>query len=197
MGIQDIEKRILDEAQGKAKKIKDEGEAGVASILREGKLHSQELQVELLNQAKAKAEERRRSILVPARLEIKRAILTKKQEKIQAIYNEVLEDLSKLEDKDYKSIIMGMLRKISSYKGNVFPAKGREKVTQMALTELKKECQSQGKEFNLSLGQKSLPIKGGFVLESGHLKIDNSFELFAEKIREETEPQVAGVLFGE
>ncbi len=89
MPIQEIEKRILEEAEAEASKIKKEAEEDVQRLERFHAQKKEEVKTEILQNAQKKAEEIRRSCLVPARLKAKKALLEEKQKIIGQIYKEV------------------------------------------------------------------------------------------------------------
>jgi vacuolar-type H+-ATPase subunit E/Vma4 len=89
MPIQEIEKRILEEAQAQALKINQETEKKVAQIEAAGLRKMEETKAKILEEARSKAEEVKRHHLVPARLKARKEILEEKQKFLSDLYNEI------------------------------------------------------------------------------------------------------------
>jgi vacuolar-type H+-ATPase subunit E/Vma4 len=89
MSILEIEKRIIEEAEAEASRIKAEAEA---RIREHNQLHArklEEVRSEITREAERRAEEARRSHLVPARLKARRDVLEEKQTILSKIYAEI------------------------------------------------------------------------------------------------------------
>ena len=79
MSIKEIEKRIIKDVEAEAVKIKDEAKSSVQQLEKIHLRKSEEIRAELSAGAKRKAEEVKRSYLVPARLKAKKSLLEEKQ----------------------------------------------------------------------------------------------------------------------
>jgi len=92
MGIEDIEKKILDEAREESSRIRAEGQRKLSGFQKETLARAEALRAQILEEGKLKAEEKKRSILIPARLEAKKAILNQKRKFIDQVFEEVLKE---------------------------------------------------------------------------------------------------------
>ncbi len=99
MSIQEIEKRIIAEAETEAVKIKKEAEASIHQLEKAHTAKKNEIEAEMTKAAQLKAEAVKRSILVPARLKAKKVLLEAKQNILAAIYKDIqkTKQLSKAE----------------------------------------------------------------------------------------------------
>jgi vacuolar-type H+-ATPase subunit E/Vma4 len=88
MGLAEIEKKIIDEAKSEASKISRAGKEEVCRIEAETRQKAQVLQEQIISQAKQKAEETKKEILVPARLLEKSKLLKEKQKILAEIFAE-------------------------------------------------------------------------------------------------------------
>lgn len=89
MSIQEIEKRITEDAEAESSKIIIEAEANLRQL---EKIHAQkkeEVRTEIMREARRMAEEAERSLLVPARLKARKAVLEEKQNILRGIYEEI------------------------------------------------------------------------------------------------------------
>lgn len=122
-----------------------------------------------------------------AEMESKRALLASKREVINEVLVEAIDELAK-SDK-YEAIITDMLKSIDISEENivVVPARGKEDITKTAI-------KAAGKDYFLS--DKSADIKGGFVLKTDKVEIDNSFEtIVGKQLREDFEITLNKTLF--
>lgn len=186
MGLDDILKKIKKETEEKIKKIKEETDLEIKKIEEKYQEEIEKKKNQILILVKEEADKKIKHHQIKVSLETKNLILFKKQEILEEIYQEVLNELSKLNDKDYLKLLLILIKKCPE-KGEIIPAKNREKITQKAILESKKE---------LNFSYKSLPIKGGFIFSSENLEIDATFENLIKIIHEKIEIEVNRILFG-
>ena len=89
MSIQEIENRIIAEAEAEASKIKREAEAKIQQLESVHAQKKEEVKNELMQEAQRKAEEVKKSYLIPARLKARKALLEEKQKILGEIYSEI------------------------------------------------------------------------------------------------------------
>lgn len=89
MSIQEIEKRIIKEAEAEASKIKKEAEEKIRQLEKVHAQKKEEIRAGLMRKAQRKAEELKKSYLVPARLKARKDLLEEKQRILSNIYNEI------------------------------------------------------------------------------------------------------------
>ena len=138
-----------------------------------------------------KVEEKSKQIIEKAESlaerEAKNRLLEAKRTVIDEALEEAIEKLAK-SDK-YEAMLADMLKKISLDDDNtvVIPAKGKEDATAKAI-------KSSGKKYFLS--EKNGQFKGGFIVKTEKIEIDNSFEtIINEQLREELEIKLHKTLF--
>jgi vacuolar-type H+-ATPase subunit E/Vma4 len=110
MSILEIEKRIIEEAEAEAARLRKGSEAKIRDL---GKLHAQklaEVREQSLRQAQRQAAAVKRSQVVPARLTARKALLAEKQKILSKIYAEI-KKVKKLSDAE-----VGKLREDSEVK---------------------------------------------------------------------------------
>lgn len=89
MSIQEIEKRIIEEAQSEASHIKKEAEREIEKLEKFHIQEKEEIRTNILQEAKRRAEEIKRSYLIPARMTARKAMLEEKQKILEGIYSEI------------------------------------------------------------------------------------------------------------
>ena len=119
--------------------------------------------------------------------ERKNQLLFAKRKFIDKVLTSAIDELA--DSPDYEKILVDMLKKADLDDANtvVVPAKGKEDKTKKAIKE-------SGKTFFLS--EKSADIKGGFILKTDKVEIDNSFEtIIGNQLRGDLEIDLNKLLF--
>ncbi|MCX7778859.1 MAG: V-type ATP synthase subunit E [Patescibacteria group bacterium] len=186
MALDDILKKIKKETEEKIKEIEERNREEVRKLEEKYRAEIEKRKSEILAETEAEVQKRIQQTQIRLNLETKNLLLQKKQEILDNIYQEVLDELSNLSDSDYQKLILNLLKRCPE-RGEIIPAQNRERVTEKAIAESKKK---------FHLAKKSLAIKGGFIFSSENLEIDNSFENLIKIIREKTEIEVSKILFG-
>ncbi len=89
MAIQDIENKIIEEANKRAAEIEAENKKEMEKLNKFHQKEKQALQDKILREAERKAQNAQRSILVPARMTASKTILEEKQKIISQVYDQV------------------------------------------------------------------------------------------------------------
>lgn len=113
-------------------------------------------------------------------------ILKAKRELIDECIEETIVQLS--DSSDYEEILTTLILKSNMEDdAELIPAKGKEEQTKKALKKSEK---------NYKLSDKTANIKGGFILKTKKIEIDNSFETILKKqFREDIEMNINKILF--
>jgi vacuolar-type H+-ATPase subunit E/Vma4 len=162
MALQDILKRILDEAQAEIKNIEIETEKQ-KKILQDESFEKEKSELALLEEktklALNSAEQKIRSM---ARRENTQLLLTTKQNIIQNVLEAFLITLEKADEKTYGQILEKLFEKITLRSGKVFAPPKRLEITSKYAPD----------GFDVVAHK---DIVGGFILRTGSAEIDNSF----------------------
>jgi len=86
MGIAEIKNRILSEAEVKAKKRRQETEKEIKKLLAEAQLKAADLRGKILAEGEKRAEEEKRAILTPVRLQAKKMLLEEKHRLLNEVF---------------------------------------------------------------------------------------------------------------
>ncbi|MFC1655514.1 V-type ATP synthase subunit E [Patescibacteria group bacterium] len=187
MALNDILEQIKKETQEKLDKMSKEHAETVKKLEAEFEKMMKNAQEEMDGQVTANSEKILNKMATHAKMEAKNKLLKEKREVMDAIFDEALEAL--VSSSNYEKLLTELL-KHSAIKGDdvkVVPAKGKEDATRAALS-------ASGKSFQMS--DKSTDIKGGFILVSEKIEIDNSFESILNKqLRDDLELEVAQTIF--
>lgn len=86
MGLADIEKRIIEEAEAEARKIKSRSAEETSRLEAEAKKTAEAQRRQILAEAGQKAEEEKKAILVPVRLAAKARLLEEKHRILEEVF---------------------------------------------------------------------------------------------------------------
>ncbi len=196
-GADRIVRRILDDAGAKAETIKTEAAEKAEAVQAEASQKAARRQEHILKQAQKEAEEQKRRIIGVAQLEARKELLTAKQELISEAFRESLDQLVKLDDSSYLSIIRNMLLNlVETGTETVFcSAADLKRIPDSFWKKVNKELADRGKKGELTLSKEPRDIRGGFILQAEGVELNCSFESLLAMKRDELEPEVAAVLF--
>ena len=103
MTINEIEKRIIEEAEAEALKIKEEADNNIRQLDKVHQQKKEEIKLEILKAARQEAEAVKTSLLVPARLKGKKSLLLEKQQILGELYARVQKE-NKLKDAEINRV---------------------------------------------------------------------------------------------
>lgn len=197
-GADRIIERILNDAKNRADEIIEAAEAEKEKVLSNARIRAERQEKHILDQAGKDAEEQKRRIIGAAQLEARKEILAAKQELISEAFNQALDKLAELDESTYLDIIGNML--LSSVETGtekvVCSARDKKRIPASFWDEINERLARQGKQGKLAPAGETRNIRGGFILLSGGVESNCSFEAVVEMQREDLEPEVAAILFG-
>ena len=197
-GAQRIIGRIMADATAAAEAERKEAAAKVAAIEAEAQKTAAARREQILAQAAKKAAEQKRRILGSAQLEARKELLSVKQQLIEEAFQQSLQELSNLELDAYQVVLHDLLLAVVETGSETIylSPRDRERIPARFWKEINRDLKAAGKEGRLTLSGETRDIRGGFILESGGVEINCSFESLLELQRDELEPAVAKILFG-
>ncbi len=196
-GADRIVRRVLDDAQANADAIKEEATKKANSVEDEAKKKAERRKEHILEQARKTANEQKGRIIGVAQLESRKDLLAAKQEMIGEAFQKALDELVNLNDQDYLAVIHDLLINMTETGSEtvIFSERDRKRISENFWQEVNKELSSKGKKGELKLSEETRDIKGGFILQSGGVEMNCSFESLLDMKRDELEPEIAGLLF--
>jgi len=189
MALQDILKKIEDEAKKKASFIKQVSDDEIKKIREEAQAKADARRTEIEQKIETQSAAVIEKFKTLAAMESRSQALRQKREVIDQAYEDVEETLNTLSDDDYVILLSDMMKHASktTEKGSLTIPADRRKLTEDAI-------QKAGVDFEIK--SETRDFKGGFVLASGKVEINLSFPYLVQKIvRPGTELDVAKILF--
>ncbi len=187
MALQDILKKIKQQTEEQLNKLAKQFEERKKELEDENNSKMEEINKKM-NQ---KVEENKEKIIKKTETlverEAKNQLLTEKHRIIEEALEEAIENICKTED--YEEILAEMLSQVNVKDENtvIVPAKGKEEETKNAIKKA-------GKNFFVS--DTPGKFKGGFVVKTDTLEINNSFEtIIGTQLKAEIEIKLHQLLF--
>lgn len=193
-GIDKILQRLDDEAQGKIDAILAEAKQQAAELEAKANAEADRLGAELDARGSKDAEEREERLVSVAQMEARQKVLAAKQEMMEEAFAGALDKLCGAPDKEYAALCAGLLVKAApDGKGEAVFAEDRQEAGRLAVEQANKMLGGGA----LKLSSVKRPIKGGFILLSGSVEVNCSFETLVRLQRSESAGEVAALLFPE
>lgn len=187
MALSDILEKIKEETDAKIKDLNEQFEAKLATLEADFEKKKEKAKNEMDEQVARNSKKILNKMETVAKMEAKNKLLKEKRDLLDDIFNNALEAL--VQEDEYRKMITSLLKKtdIEGDDVRVIPAKGKEDETKKALEE-------SGKKYTMA--EKSADIKGGFILQSEKIEVNNSFESILHKqLRDDLELDIAKMLF--
>jgi V/A-type H+-transporting ATPase subunit E len=194
MAIEDILRRIDEEAEAEIRGKLDEARREAASVEAEYAREAERLEAELRLRAEKRSREEERRLIVSEQLEIRKASLTKKQAILDALYEKALRRIEELPRAKYRGIIASLIveRAVSGAEEIVVGKKHRDLFDDAFLAELSEAYPGGGR---FTRAPEEGDFEWGVVLREGRRAVDLTLEVLFEQLRERIEPRIAAVMF--
>jgi len=197
MAIKDIKEKIISDAKIEANKIIDEANNKAKEIREKGVKEARDIRSKILNKTNQEILLKKGKIITEANLEAKKNILFTKQTIIEETFNRALENIMKLDDKNYRDFIKKIiLDNIEKGDETIFISPlDKDRISKNFIKEINCELEVKGRKSNLKLSPSYMQIKGGVVIGSNNIRKNSSLELIFKKVREELEIKISQYLF--
>ncbi|MDW7652072.1 MAG: V-type ATP synthase subunit E family protein [Bacillota bacterium] len=197
-GAEKLNEKIISQATERAEKVLSEAKSRAEEIVNGAEKQADVRSKKILEQAQVEAGERRNRARTIAELDARKAILGAKEELIEDTFRQALARLQNQKPEEAQKIIQPMLLSAvqTGREEIIVSDRDRELFTPEFLAALNKALEKQGKEGKLILSEQTREIMGGFILRSGEVEINSSFDTILRMQRDHLEPAVAAALFG-
>ena len=197
-GAEKIIARILEDARLKAENNIKEAEKQASDIINAAKEEAEKKRTVIIENALKNADEMEKRAISVAELEARKIKLKAKQEIITSVFEKAITALNSLPAETYAKILCNMI--ISSVaKGNeevVLSIRDKERLGKEFIDDINRKLAEKGLKGDLRLSEQTANINGGFILKSGDIEMNNSFDALIKMKRNELEPEIIKILFG-
>lgn len=192
--INNITSKILRDAEERKDAVLAEANEEKEKILSKKIAKAKELEKEIIKTAEAEAKRRKEKAISSATLKVRNDKLAAKQEVIAKVFEESIEKLSSIKGDDFLRYIRNSILSLGEI-GEQRLILNKEGLEQVDLTFIYELNQALGEKGNIKLSSEAGNFKGGFILESNGIEINNTYEALVDSLRDELEYEVAEVLF--
>jgi len=197
-GVEKIKEEILAEARQEADSNVERAKAKAEELLKQAREEAERKKQISLEKATQEGKEKRQRIIANTELEGRKKRLQAKQEVLEEVFVQVMTALNSMPVEEYSKILADMI--LSSVKSGteeiVLAAKDKARLGEEFLTNLNLRLSKAGKKGNLKLAEETGDFQGGFILKSGDVEINQSFEAILRMQHDELEALAIKVLFG-
>jgi len=197
-GVEKIKEEILAEARQEADSNIERAKAKAEELLKQAREEAERKKQISLEKATQEGKEKRQRIIANTELEGRKKRLQAKQEVLEEVFVQVMTALNSMPVEEYSKILADMI--LNSVKTGteeiVLAKKDRSRLGETFLANLNLRLSNAGKNGSLKLAEDGGDFQGGFILKSGDVEINQSFEAILRMQHDELEALAIKVLFG-
>lgn len=192
-----IKEKIFEDAKSEADTNLKQAKKEAEEIIESAEKDAEEKKQEILRKAKKDAELRRIRLIKANKLQSKKRKLEIKQNMINEAFSAAVDKLNELPVEDYENMLIDMIvKRVSTGKEEIILSeKDRERLGTKFTDKVNSILKSKGIDADLKLSGQNGNFNGGFILRSGNIDLNNTFEALIRMNREEIEKDVVSVLF--
>jgi len=196
-GVEKIKEKILQDAEVKINEILEKARLQAKEIEEKANQKAALRAKEISQKSTHDISEKKRIINSIVELEIRKDILTAKQQSIEEVFDKALERMNNLDSGKYEQVIFDMLMaSVESGEEEILMSEGgKKKLSADFISKANKSLESAGKKGMLKISDETRNISGGFILMGQGVEVNNSFEAVIRLYRDEIEPKVAEIFF--
>lgn len=190
-GIENIIKKIADDAASESEKILSDARAEAEAILSGYKEKVAEKKADADARAALRAEENRLRLVGGYRLDERQKTLAKKQELISAAFDAAYEKLVALRGDERADVLARLALRAANGESGEIILSAEDKASFAG--ELSKKI---SENAGLKISDEVRPISGGLILRRGATEVNCTFYALVSEMREAMSREVADILFG-
>ena len=196
MAIEDIIKKIKDDAQKQAESIFADAKQKRKAMVEEASLKGAGLKNKIIVSAKEDAAKQKGRLIATAFMGLKMQVLQEKQAALDEAFKKAQQALLTLDDASYKDLVRKMILK-SAQTGDeeIIVSQNEKRIGEDLITDINKELKSKNKKGQLRLVRTDAQNTGGFILKGNKMLINNAFPVLLEELKPSLQKQIAETLF--
>ncbi len=196
-GTEKITAKIIEDAKNRASSVEEQAKKEARDILDKASYEAGLKKDGILKKADIDGMETYKRMLAVAGLEGRKETLRAKQDVINAAFNNALDKVCNLPDKEYQKLLEDMIVNAAvNGGGEIFLSeKDAVRMDTSFIANINQRIGSSGKTGLWSLSEQNVKTVGGFILKSGEMEINSTFEIMFSMLRTELESEVVKILF--
>ncbi|HBV67420.1 MAG TPA: hypothetical protein DEF04_04005 [Clostridiales bacterium] len=193
MSIENITANILNEARHNAEASLMNADKTKNEIIDNARKEADVLKNAAAEKAVKEAESLKSRKISAAELQGRKMMLSAKQEAIRKSFQKALEKLKSMPEEKYIDFLTNQITKVPYEDGMIILNKSdREKIGEKLIKSIN---DNQLKSDKFSLSSETSNSSGGFILRSGSVEINSTFETILDSVKDELTNEVANALF--
>ncbi|MDP2856397.1 MAG: V-type ATP synthase subunit E [Bacillota bacterium] len=199
MALSNIIERINGQAAEEAASIRADAAQKAEQARNAARVQASALLAEARDKGAASAESHRRRLVTLASLDLRKQVGYARQQAMDQAFATALERIQKMDDAVYLPLLKDLIVSAAETGDEliVLSPGDRGRVTAGFLSDVNDAVRAAGKSGNLCLSDETRPFSGGVVLVGKNVELNCTFESTLKLIRDDIEPEVASILFGE
>lgn len=191
MSLEQITEKIKNDAIREAEKVLAKAKSKASEITDKSAKENDAIKDSFAKRfAKEKPEILRRREIV-AKLDVKKRMLHSQRNLIQDVYDSALDEMKAFSKDDYLKLCESLLNQsVSSKKEEVLVAENEKFIDEAWINEYNEK-----KNTNLVISKDNIDISGGFILRSGKISTNCSWDMLLQVVQEKNESEVVKRLF--
>ncbi|WP_312814351.1 V-type ATP synthase subunit E family protein [Sedimentibacter sp.] len=192
MSIENITAAIINDAKLVEETSVKNAEKTMEEIISKAKIEAEEIMKQTSEKCTKDAESLKSRKVSAAELQARKMILGAKQEAIQKSFDLALEKLKSMPEDKYLNYLTEEIIKIPANEGIIIlNQRDRDKIGEKLIKAVNQRLNVQ----RYKLSDNTINASGGFLLRSGNIEINNTFETLLNSIRDDLTSEVANALF--
>lgn len=192
--VNNLTSKILKDAEERKENILVSAKEEKNKILSKKIAKAKELEKEIIQKAEVEAKAKKERILSSANLKVRNNKLFAKQEVIKEVFEKSVDIAASISGDDFLRFVKNSILSLGviGEQTLILNKAGMELIDLTFIYDLN---QSLGENGNIKLSSSVGNFKGGFILESNGIEINNTYEALVSSLKDELEFEVARVLF--
>lgn len=192
MSVENITASILRDAEAMAENSLINADKTRQEIIEAAKKEAEAIINARVEKAEKETENLKNRKVSAAELQKRKTVLGAKQDAIKKSFDAALEKLKSMpEDKYIEFLVNGITRAPYSEGTVILNNSDRDKIGEKLIKSVNDILKSE----KFTLGNETVNSSGGFVLKSGSVEINSTFETLLDSVRDELTNEIANVLF--
>jgi V/A-type H+-transporting ATPase subunit E len=196
-GADKIIEKILSDARKASEDIIEKAQANAEALVARAKADAKKEAAAQSGKSEKEAQEIKRRMMSVAELDGRKHLLSCKQQVIEEAFEAAKQALMSLETEPYRALVKRLILENAQGGDEILYAGKDAAVFSGDFIAAVNEELGAAQRGSVRLSDERVNISGGFVLRSETMERNCSFEALLRMVREEAEPRVAAILFGQ
>ena len=195
-GAEKLKEKILSDARLAADANLAQARREAESIVLKAREEAQSVNAALTTKAERDASAREKRLISIAELEGRKERLAVKQRLIDELFEKAIKSLCDKPNSEYETMLVAMVAAAASGGEEIVVSdKDKNRLSDGFVDAVNKALAEKGKQGKLTMSRETRPINGGFILRSGQVEVNNSFESIVKNKRDSLEALAVKMLF--